>query len=97
MPRPRRRYVRVNARRGFLMRMYFAAGIHMYTSLGEDVARYVEDIPLYGVERLRGILFLWGQQFNYDYYFNEDELHDYMNYFVYDARRHMVRDWRGIP
>ncbi|MEM3656252.1 MAG: hypothetical protein QXP58_07055 [Thermoprotei archaeon] len=98
MPRPRRRYVRVNARDEFLHRMYYATGISAYTSFGlVAVERDTPDIPLYGVERLRGILFWWGRQFNYDLYFNDYNLRHYIHTFVDRARLEVVEDWKGIP
>ncbi|MEM3656250.1 MAG: hypothetical protein QXP58_07045 [Thermoprotei archaeon] len=98
MAKPRRRYVRANARWEFLERMYYATGISTYHSRGYFVERLVKDIPLYGVERLTYILFLYSDGFDYDYYFKSDVLRENMVIvIVYDARRRRVVDWRGIP
>ncbi|MEM3656248.1 MAG: hypothetical protein QXP58_07035 [Thermoprotei archaeon] len=99
MPKPRRRYVRVVARWGFLHRMYYATGIHMYDiSLGA-VVRRTENIPLYSVERLRDILFGYWTYTNFDYtaYLEASWFRDNYENFVDDARLEVVVDWRGIP
>ncbi|MEM3656249.1 MAG: hypothetical protein QXP58_07040 [Thermoprotei archaeon] len=100
MPKPRRRLVEVNARWEFLVRMYYATGIHTYkSSKGHVVERYAPNIQLYSVERLQDILFgSWDIPFSdYRFYFKSNVLSDYTVSIVSLAHSYRVTDWVGIP
>ncbi|MEM3656254.1 MAG: hypothetical protein QXP58_07065 [Thermoprotei archaeon] len=100
MPRPERRLVEAEGRWGFLRRIYYATGISVYVVEAKyTVMRYSKTIPLYSVERLRYILGTSSLRYtDYISQLQDKQIYHYYNYyFVVEARRGVVVDWRGIP